>query len=93
MALVYKGQKAVRWWEPIDDFPYRRGMGIVVLGWIIAPLMCGCAAALAFLTLRTFVLRAKNPVRIAVIVSTAPAHLPSMTLVHAALHAPFPSML
>jgi len=47
---VSKGFNAIAW----------KSVGMVVLFWIVAPLMCGITATIFYLPLRTFLLRRKD---------------------------------
>jgi phosphate/sulfate permease len=67
-ALAYGGADSVIWAERIDEFPYYKGMVVIMASWVTSPLVCGLLAAFFFFLLRTFVLRSKDPLRMSVIV-------------------------
>ena len=61
MALVLRGPNAVIWNESIHDFPYIKGVSVIVLSWITSPLLAACVAMFIFLVVRTLVLRSAQP--------------------------------
>ncbi|KAK9820365.1 hypothetical protein WJX72_009500 [[Myrmecia] bisecta] len=60
MTVVSRGWDAVDWHSSTDTGLRIEGVSSIVLGWVFAPLLSGTLAAIAFLVLRTTVLRAEN---------------------------------
>ena len=59
--MVYDRSDGVNWAESDPkSFPPYKGVLPIVLGWFIAPILTGLAAALFFFILRLCVLRRKN---------------------------------
>lgn len=61
MTLVIKGRDAVIWNESIDEFPYIKGVSVIVISWITSPLLSALGAGLLFFLVRLTVLRSAAP--------------------------------
>lgn len=68
MAIAAKGLHAVKWYEPIDDFPFAGGFVGVVISWFLSPIASGIVASILFLCIRTFILRSNEPFKRAIYV-------------------------
>lgn len=60
MAIAVKDSDCVTWYKEKDDWPYVGGVSGIVLSWVVAPMLSYGFAAILFLSVRTFVLRADN---------------------------------
>eukprot|EP00302_Diacronema_sp_CCMP2436_P040724 CAMPEP_0180025848 /NCGR_PEP_ID=MMETSP0984-20121128/24867_1 /TAXON_ID=483367 /ORGANISM="non described non described, Strain CCMP 2436" /LENGTH=519 /DNA_ID=CAMNT_0021950493 /DNA_START=74 /DNA_END=1633 /DNA_ORIENTATION=- len=60
MTIVAAGADCVIWTQDIPDFPYIKGVSVIVVSWVSSPLCSGIVASLAFLVARTFVLRSPS---------------------------------
>ena len=60
MALSVTPDDCVVWYKEKDDWPYVGGVSGIVLSWVVAPMLSYGFAAVLFLTVRQFVLRADN---------------------------------
>lgn len=68
MTLAIAGSGCVIWHEPIDQFPYTKGVSAIVISWILSPILSGIISAAAFASLRFFVLRRANVVQLSYLV-------------------------
>eukprot|EP00939_MAST-03C_sp_MAST-3C-sp1_P003534 g3534.t1 len=60
MALSVTPDDCVVWYKEKDDWPYVGGVSGIVLSWVVAPCLSYVFAAILFLSVRQFVLRADN---------------------------------
>lgn len=59
-TLVWKGTDAVIWSEPINEFPYVKGVVPIVVSWVTSPIMSSLLAMTLFFVNRMLVLRRQN---------------------------------
>lgn len=64
-TLVWKGSDAVVWAEPIDEFPYVKGIVPIVISWFTSPLMSALLAMILFFGNRQLVLRREESTKLA----------------------------
>lgn len=60
VGIAYRGGSAINWWEG-EGFDKLKGVGGVILSWIISPILSAIFAVAFFLIVRTLVLRRENP--------------------------------
>jgi sodium-dependent phosphate transporter len=59
-SLTYGGRECVKWWERDNEFPYREGVGLIVIGWAVSPIITSLLAGGLFFAVRSCILRHKN---------------------------------
>ena len=59
-ALAFKGGDAVIWNEETLEFPFRKGITVIVISWFTSPVFACVGAAIIFWLCRTLVLRREN---------------------------------
>jgi len=60
MAIVASGAKCVIWNGTQTEFPYIKGVTVIVISWFTSPVISGVISLITFLVARTFVLRSEN---------------------------------
>ena len=56
-AMAYNGPQAITWIEPLDEFPYMKGVVPIVVSWFTSPILSAGFSALIFWLTRTLILR------------------------------------
>ena len=59
-ALAFKGEEAIIWNEETLEFPFRKGITVIVISWFTSPVFAAIGAAIIFFLCRTLVLRREN---------------------------------
>jgi len=59
-TLVWKGNNAIIWYKPVNDFPYVKGLVPILISWFTSPIISSFLSATLFLLNRHIVLRRKN---------------------------------
>jgi sodium-dependent phosphate transporter len=59
-SLAFKGGEAVIWNEETLEFPFRKGITVIVISWFTSPVFAAVGAAVIFFLCRTLVLRREN---------------------------------
>jgi phosphate/sulfate permease len=59
-ALAFKGAEAVIWNEETLEFPFRKGITVIVISWFTSPVFACVGAIIIFFLCRTLVLRREN---------------------------------
>jgi|APGre2960657423_1045063.scaffolds.fasta_scaffold00013_38 sodium-dependent phosphate transporter len=59
-AMAYNGPQAITWIEPLDEFPYMKGVVPIVVSWFTSPILSAGFSALIFWLTRTLILRSNN---------------------------------
>jgi sodium-dependent phosphate transporter len=59
-TLVWKGSNAIIWAQPIDEFPYIKGLLPIFISWVTSPLMSSILSVIIYISNRTLVLRRQN---------------------------------
>ena len=60
MALVLRGSDAIIWNESIDEFPYIKGVTVIVISWVTSPVFAAIGSGIIFFLVRFTVLRSKH---------------------------------
>jgi len=59
-ALCFKGRDAVIWNVETEEFPFRKGLTVIVISWFTSPVFAAVGSAIIFFLCRTLVLRREN---------------------------------
>jgi sodium-dependent phosphate transporter len=59
-SLAFKGGEAIVWNEETLEFPFRKGITVIVISWFTSPIFAAVGAAIIFWLCRTLVLRREN---------------------------------
>jgi len=59
-ALAFKGSEAVVWNEETLEFPFRKGITVIIISWFTSPVFACVGAVIIFWLCRTLVLRREN---------------------------------
>jgi sodium-dependent phosphate transporter len=59
-TLVWKGPDAILWSQPVDEFPYVKGVVPIVVSWFTSPIMSAFLSIVIYVSNRQLILRRQN---------------------------------